>query len=186
MKRNTFQKIVNDHKDRVFSYALYLLKRREDAEDVTQEVFLKLWKNSGTVEPNKRTAWIMRVTHNASIDILRRKSSRRQTEYNDSVSVRSSISDYGWGDPEYEVELDEKHRALMTAMESLPPKVRSMLLLHYFDGMKYEEIAEALDLNLSAVKVAVHRGRKSLRELLVHIYPEREGKLSDECEVREN
>ena len=185
MKKRAFQKIVRDHKDRVFGYAFYLLKQREDAEDVAQEVFLKLWKNIPNIETTKMKAWIMRVTHNAAIDLLRKKSSKNHREYNDSMKIDSSVvQEMGTGSPESAYELDEKHRALMSAMESLPVRVRSMLLLHYFDGLKYEEIADILDLKLSAVKVAVHRGRKSLRSILKNVYPEREGKLTDECAVR--
>jgi RNA polymerase sigma-70 factor (ECF subfamily) len=154
---------------------------------VTQEVFLKLWKNLPHIETRKMKAWIMRVAHNASIDLIRKRSSRHHREYDDTLKIESeSAITHGMAatDPETLLELDEKHRNLMQAMEGLSERVKSMLLLHYFEGFKYEEIAEILGLKLNAVKVAVHRGRKSLRDALKNVYPEREGKLTDECAVR--
>jgi RNA polymerase sigma-70 factor (ECF subfamily) len=69
-------------------------------------------------------------------------------------------------DPGEHYDFRRKREELLSAMETLPPKTRSMLLLHYFHGFKYEAIAEILETKVGSVRVAVHRGRRALRDLL--------------------
>jgi DNA-directed RNA polymerase specialized sigma24 family protein len=65
----------------------------------------------------------------------------------------------------------------------LPKKTQSMLLMHYFQGLKYDDIGEVLDTKVSTVKVAIHRGRKMLKQLLAEAFPERAGKVQNEFTV---
>jgi RNA polymerase sigma-70 factor (ECF subfamily) len=69
-------------------------------------------------------------------------------------------------DPRARYELTRKQEQLLSALETLPPRTRSMLLLHYFHGLKYEAIAEILETKVGSIRVAVHRGRRALRDLL--------------------
>jgi len=76
-------------------------------------------------------------------------------------------------DPELQYAFTETQRLLLSAMEALPERTRSILLLHYFQGLKYKVIGEILSAKVSTVKVAVHRGKKVLRQVLAEEFPER-------------
>ncbi len=97
MKRQIYTELLASHKDRIYSHALYSLRDAHDAEDVTQEVFLKLWDRYEEIDPEKIGGWLTRVTHNLCID-----QSRRVNELSDAevLAVREHI------DANYEVEGD--------------------------------------------------------------------------------
>ncbi len=174
MKRYAYQHFLRQTQNRVFSYAMYMLRNREDAEDVTQEVFVKMWKHWENVEKEKRESWILRVAHNYCIDQLRRKSApkRAWTSLDDAenrISFANSLS------PEQELEMNDTQKAILTTLSHMPEKMRSMMLLHYYENIKFEEIAEILDMSLPAVKTGMHRARKQFRGVLEKQYPELAG-----------
>lgn len=176
MNTRAYQKVLRNQKNRIFSYALYFLRHREDAEDVTQEVFIRLWQNWNDIDRKRMEAWMMRVAHNLCVDQVRKRRNyavRMEAAQRPGSDIESN--------PELSVELSELQRALMSAMQSLPERTKSMLLLHYFQGLKYEEIGQILDTNVTAVKVAVHRGRKALKQILADQFPEKIGKCQNEC-----
>ncbi len=168
MDAPAFQNLLRKHRDRVFSHAYYFLRNREDAEDVAQEVFVKLWENRNAVDLQKVEAWLMRVVHNQCIDCHRRRSrirNREETGGNGQWGSRSAGGE-AETDPEREFDLSETQATLLAAMQNLSPAVRSMLLMHYFEDLDFEKIAGIMGLTENAVKVAVHRGRKKLKTLL--------------------
>ena len=185
MKKNAFQKYLNEHKDRIFSYNYYLLKNREDAEDVTQEVFIRLWNNREKVDKKSMRAWMVRVAHNRCIDLIRQKKAVAGRE-KISASVEPETlksEDDSYSNPTLKYELSETHKSLTAAMETLPEKTRSVLLMHYFQDLKYESISKILNTSISSVKVTVHRGKKMLRLALADDYPERVRSQRDEVSV---
>ena len=176
MKMGVFQNLLMEHKDRIYSYALYFLRDRDDAEDVTQDVFIKLWEHKDRIDKQRMVAWMMRVTHNRCIDIIRQRKGNQRLNGTDGYLERTVADDHPGAHPETVFEASETQRMLLTAMDTLPERTKSMLLLHYFQGMKYEEIGEILDARVSTVKVAVHRGRKALKEVLSDQFSEKAGK----------
>ena len=174
MKKRQYQHIVNEQKDRIFNYAFYHLKNREDAEDVTQDVFIRLWNHWPEIDRNKTTPWLLRVTYNRCIDIVRRRKNY-ENRMQDSIhqSFENVIADQTRHNrPDAQMEISDTQRTLLKAMDLLPEKTKSILLLHYFEGLQYKTISEILDLNVSAVKTAVHRGKKVLKDNLKTHYPE--------------
>ncbi|MFH1942991.1 MAG: RNA polymerase sigma factor [bacterium] len=182
MKTSAFQKLLREHRHRIFSHAFYFLRNREDAEDVTQEVFIRLWKHWDTVDKFKVVGWMLRVTHNCCIDFTRqRKASVDISRFSEERNLESMPSTNNvYADPELQLQLTETQKTLLSAMEALSERTRSMLLMHYFQGLKYEEIGEILDTKGSTVKVAVHRGRRELSCILENQFPESVGKVADE------
>ncbi|HHS13442.1 MAG TPA: RNA polymerase sigma factor [bacterium] len=175
MKTKQFDNILQDHKDRVYSYSLYLLKNREDAEDVTQEVFVRFWENQEKVNRKKVLSWLLTVTHHRCIDLLRQKRasvSRQRMTCLMEVDHLAANTDCCWN-PEKHLEDSETREKLINAMDKLPDKTRSILLLHYYQGFKYEDISKMLDSKVSTVKVAVHRGKRILKDALTQSFPER-------------
>lgn len=175
MKTKQFDNVLQDHKDRVYSYSLYLLKNREDAEDVTQEVFVRFWENQEKVNRKKVLSWLLTVTHHRCIDLLRQKRasvSRQRMTRHVEVDHLAANPDCSWN-PEKQLEESETRETLISAMDRLPDKTKSYLLLHYYQGLKYEDISKMLDEKVSTVKVAVHRGRRLLKDVLTQSFPER-------------
>ena len=167
MKQTRYQDVLAETRDRIYSYLYYLLKNREDAEDVCQEVYIRLWNHWDRVDLERAQAWLMRVAHNRAIDLIRQNKTAstqdRLVTPLDQVDARLATE----GTPETVMERSDKQRSVLEALEQLPAKTQSVLLMHYFKGMKYTEIGESLDMSLAAVKVSVHRGKKMLRDALI-------------------
>lgn len=155
-----YSQAMERYRQRVFSFAHYSLHVREDAEDVTQEVFVKLWRNWEKIDHDKLNAWLMRVTHNAIIDHVRRQksSSGRIDGYVDVEELTGERNE------EAEIDAGLFRRHLSRAIRSLKDPFRSILVLRDIQGLSYAEIQETLGMSESQVKVYLHRSRRKLRE----------------------
>jgi RNA polymerase sigma-70 factor (ECF subfamily) len=167
MDHDRFTQLLESNRDRVYNQALYCLRDPEDAQDVTQEAFVKLWRNYENIAPDKAAGWLMRVSHNLCIDLIRRrKSQRKNFGFPDPEALDRLPGGVLGTDIEESLQLDQQQKALLEAMETLPAETRSVMVMHYFQEMKLSEIAESLDKTVSALKVQIHRARKSLRLVL--------------------
>ncbi len=167
MNHELFTQLLESNRDRVYSHALYVVRDPEDAQDVTQDTFVKLWHKFGNIDPGKASGWLMRVAHNLCIDLIRRRRSQRvNIGFPDPDALEQLPAPGTRLDPERRLQFDQRQRALLEAMETLPPETRSVMVMHYFQEMKLQEIAEVLDKTVSALKVQIHRARKSLRLVL--------------------
>jgi RNA polymerase sigma-70 factor (ECF subfamily) len=165
MDARTYTELLSTHRDRVFSRALYVLRDREDAEDVTQEAFLRLWRTGDEVPADRAGFWLQRVAHNLCIDVTRRRKVVR-SHFGQPDPDAAELLSAGTVDPDWHLLLDERQQQLIGAMAVLPAETRSVMMMHYFQGMKLREIAEALDKTVAALKVQIHRARRSLRPVL--------------------
>lgn len=161
-----FRKICERHRDRIFTFACYYLGNREDAEDVTQEILLRLWENWRSIEPEGLPAWITRVARNACLDALRRRHSYRTVVSADPDEQILSTAAATASDPVEQLEASDFQRQLEDALQHLPEAHRAVVVLREIQGMKYEQIGNSLDLPLNTVKVYLHRGRQQLRRQL--------------------
>lgn len=173
MRHAHFTTAVLAHKDRIYSQAYYFLGNRPDAEDVTQEVLLRAWQNLDAIRKPTVKAWLMRVTHNLCIDTLRRHKAQqvvRTPETSDGCEMGLPL--VAEDDPQVNAEESELRRHLLQAIQRLPVRLRSVIIMRELQDMTYEEISSALDLPLNSVKVYIHRGRKLLRAALGHLLEE--------------
>ncbi|RKZ12583.1 hypothetical protein DRQ53_14580 [bacterium] len=178
MDRSTFEALLQEHRDAVYRTARYLVRNAEDAEDIAQETFVRLWKTRDDIHIEKVRSWLLRVCRNLCLDALRRRKVREVARLTaDQVTERGRIgieivaddglerslevSDLGSSALKTELELDIEK--LVQAMGELKEPQRSIILLREVQDLSYEEIAETLDLSLSAVKVYLHRARKKIR-----------------------
>jgi RNA polymerase sigma-70 factor (ECF subfamily) len=161
-----FRKLAEEYGDRVYTFALYSLRRPEEAEDVTQEVLVKLWQYRENIDPKRMTPWVMRVTKNAVLDVMRRRRTRSAV-IADGVELEVAAN-YVAAVPNTEtvVEQREFRDALESALATLEEPYRSIVVMREIQDMKYAEIVEVIDLPLNTVKVYLHRGRKMLRAAL--------------------
>lgn len=155
-----YQQAITQHRQRVFSFAHYSLRAKEDAEDITQEVFIKLWQHWQKIDHSKLGAWLMRVAHNAVIDHVRKQK-----------NVASQTDDYAEPEEQAAEVLTEQQvddgrfkEELMASIKLLDDPFRSIIILRDIQGMSYSDIQHTLDMSESQVKVYLHRGRRKLRE----------------------
>jgi len=173
-KAAEFRQQLDRNKDHVYGYAVYLLRDREDAEEVTQHVFVRLWQNWERIDKAKVKAWIMKVAHNQCIDYARKRRISKDLVItmgpNELSTFASNPSDST--DPELRYELTQTRNAVLSALNRLPDQARSMILLHYYQGLSYETIGQILNVTLSKVKVTIHRGKKRMKDILLERSPE--------------
>jgi RNA polymerase sigma-70 factor (ECF subfamily) len=168
----SFTKLADDYRDRVYTFARYSLRHREEAEDVTQEVMVRLWQRAdrGGLDIDNVGAWVMRVARNAVIDVIRRRRTRTaviadEVDFDLATHYTAGPADTGDG-----VESREFREALETALARMEDPYRSILVMREIQGLQYQEICDALEIPLNTMKVYLHRGRRVLREALKGMY----------------
>lgn len=160
-----FEILIKQHKNNIFNYALYMMKNRMDADDITQEVFIKIWDNINNFNMKAARSWIMRTTHNLCIDYLRKK----QTAVKREVDIETKINISGAGtltDTEVKVRKNILKKRIREGIETLPDNLKSVFVLYELQGFKYHEISETLSMPLNSVKVYLMRARRKLQEEL--------------------
>ena len=160
MDRGRFERLVGRYKDRIYTFAFYFLGNREDAEDATQEVLVKIWEKGDTADSNHIDGWIAKVTRNICIDMERR---RRRWE-SEAWEVAQCP------DPETELMGSEVQERVRRAILGLPGNMREVVILRDIQGLPYREICDMLGISLSQLKVSLYRARKRLKELLEPFY----------------
>jgi len=160
MTESEFLTIVLPFKDKVFRLAKRLLVSHEEAEDATQEIFLKLWNKKELIKDYKNVeAFSMTMTKNFCLDKLKSKHAQNlkivHNNYQDNnVSLQKQI------------ELNDSLSWVSKIMEELPEQQKIILQLRDIEQYNFNEISEMLDMNETAIRVALSRGRKTLREKL--------------------
>lgn len=164
--RRRFQELVREYQHRIYNFACYCLGDRDEAQDVTQEVLLKLWRNLDRIDPPGVWPWLLRVTRNASIDALRKRGTYRALLEEDPEGETALQAPSRIPGPEALAEAADFQRQLTQALRELAEPYRSIVVLREIEDLHYDEIAAALDLPLNTVKVYLHRGRRMLRRRL--------------------
>lgn len=165
-----FEDVVKQQQRKVHSFARYFLGSPEEAEDVTQEVFLKLWQNWSKVELDRVRPWLLRVTRNACYDRLRKRRSSSRVINPDADPEILDASPGADPGPEVDAQRADFRRQIVAELEDLGEPYRSILILREIQGLRYREISEILELPLNTVRVYIHRGRRQLREQLAGRY----------------
>ena len=160
--------IVAAYRHRVFGLAMRLLGDREDAADVTQDVLVRLWQRGGAVPPEQQTAWVLTVTRNACLDVLRKRQTRETYTPPAHDAAEATSMTHG---PDVLAEASDFRARIERALAGLSEPYRSIVLLREVEDHTYEDIATAVGLPLNTVKVYLHRGRQRLRDALRHRLP---------------
>ena len=151
----------------VFSLALNLVGDHAAAEEITLDVFMRLWEKADTYRPEqaKVSTWLTSITRYRSIDILRRRGSRAEQHSVGWAEVSFEAVPRVNG-PEESVELALQRQRVRAAIAELPPEQQQAVALAYFKGYRHREIAEALDQPLGTVKTRIRLAMQKLRNLL--------------------
>ncbi|MDO4355788.1 MAG: sigma-70 family RNA polymerase sigma factor [Clostridia bacterium] len=163
---SAFEKLIQPLESRIYAVALRMCGNREDAQDCMQESMIRIYRALSSFKGQSSfSTWVYRVTMNTCLDELRRRKARRSTSLD-------TLLDSGWS-PTDETDTPERHaiqseqrRTLERAIADLPEDMRAAVVLRDIQGLAYDEIASALDVNVGTVKSRISRGRERLREKL--------------------
>jgi len=169
---SAFDEIVRRHKNRIYSYICRMTHDAPDAEDLTQEVFIRAYQSISRFRADAAVdTWLYRIATNLVIDRFRReKRAPQQWEpLEEEDDLIGSLRDPDRGsDPEATAQLGELQRQVRKAVSTLPAKLRGAIVLHDIEGLSYEEVSEALGCPVGTVKSRLFNGRNLLRRKLAH------------------
>jgi RNA polymerase sigma-70 factor (ECF subfamily) len=165
----------------VFSVALRVLHDHALAEDVTQEVFLRIWRQPASFDPQRGRfiSWISSVARNRALDEQRRMSRRRRAEDQDEDPILRLPAEGRGDDPAQETVLADERRRVHEALRDLPEAQRTVIELAYFGGLTQTEIAARTGDPLGTIKTRVRLGMRKLREALTDLVEQRPGGTDD-------
>jgi RNA polymerase sigma-70 factor (ECF subfamily) len=164
--RNAFTRLMEHYQSACYGLAWRLLGDGDLAADATQDAFVHAYRGIAGYRGGAFRAWLLRITANASYDILRRAQRRPTTALPDPEEGGVELPDVDAPDPVAEVARGELYRHLERALQRLPEDQRLAVVLCDVYGMDYNEVAAATDSALGTVKSRIHRGRLRLRALL--------------------
>ena len=168
----TWEDIVRTHSARVYRLAYRLTGNPHDAEDLTQEVFVRVFRSLSSYTPGTFEGWLHRITTNLFLDGARRKQRIRFEGLGDEIAHRLPGSEPTPAEAFDDTHLDNDVQA---ALKALPPEYRAAVVLCDIEGFSYEEIAATLGVKLGTVRSRIHRGRAQLRTALEHRSVKRSG-----------
>lgn len=155
---NTFTVLVDRYKDMVFTLALKMVNNKEEAEEIAQDTFIKVYHSLNKFKgDSKFSTWIYRITYNTCLDRLRKNKKEKTTSYLEDFSEHQAKS--------IELALDsidenERNNAIQDCLKDLPPEDAFLLTLYYFDGKSVDEISKVINVSVDNVKVRLFRVRK--------------------------
>ena len=161
----SWEEIVRAHSARVYRLAYRLTGNQHDAEDLTQEVFVRVFRSLSSYTPGTFEGWLHRITTNLFLDGARRRQRIRFEGLGDDVAQRLPGTDLTpaqvWDERHFDGDIQE-------ALRALPPDYRAAVVLCDIEGFSYEQIAATMGVKLGTVRSRIHRGRAQLRAALAH------------------
>jgi RNA polymerase sigma factor (sigma-70 family) len=165
MDLESFESRVLPTKNKLFRFALRFLGNEEEAKDIVQEVFIKVWNGrQGMKDVKNWEAWCMRITRNLSLDRIRSLNRNGTQPMEETYDLHHEALT-----PHESTEIRESMRKISQMIAALPEKQRQVIHLRDVEGYSYQEICEILDLDMSQVKVNLFRARNAVREKMTKI-----------------
>jgi len=162
--------LVQRYQSKIFAVAYGVLRHREDAREVAQEVFIKAYRNLPSFRRDSSFyTWIYRITVNLAIDFQRKAFRKRETTFEDVKLAPNEISSTGprpMGNPVQQLEEKQLGATIQEAIETLPADQRTAIILREVQGLSYKEIAETMGCAEGTVMSRLYYARKKLQELL--------------------
>ena len=165
MDLEAFQNRVLPTKNKLFRFALRLLGSEDEAKDIVQEVFIRIWNSrQHMAEVQNTEAWCMRMTKNLSLDHLRRKHRKPTAPLDAGADIHNDAHS-----SHEATEMGESMQRIAEVIALLPEKQRQIIHLRDVEGYSYQEICEILELDMNQVKVNLFRARNAVRDKLTKI-----------------
>ncbi|MEK7990968.1 MAG: RNA polymerase sigma factor [Thiotrichaceae bacterium] len=158
--QQAFQYLVNQNLASLHGFAQRMLGSNSDAEDVVQETFIRVWNKAHTWKAGKAklSTWLHRITHNLCVDWQRKPKVQTMTLTHDVEENTEHSTD--------SLQREETAQAVETALQQLPERQRSAIVLCYYQGMSNRDAAQVLNVSVTALESLLARGRRSLKTLL--------------------
>ena len=171
---HAFEELVSRYQDRLLGFFFHLVRDRTQAEDMAQEVFMRVWRARENYTAKARfSTWLFRIAHNYASNLRRGLSRRKEVPLTAPNGSRAEIrpeeqilAEKSALMPTRQIDSRETQDIVRDALESLNERQRMAVLLHKFEGMSYQDIGDVMDLNVVAVKSLLSRARGKLKEVL--------------------
>ncbi len=161
---NAFSILVERYKSMVFTLALKMVKNREEAEEISQDTFIKAFKNLSKFKgDSKFSTWLYKIGYRTSLDYLKKNKEKYNTDTIDEITINKIKSTEGILEG---IERKERAEVINSCMLTLPEDERSILWMFYFEELSLKEIIDVTDFSEANVKVKLHRARKRLLSIV--------------------
>lgn len=166
-----FEKLIVKHEKIAYNTAYRLFNNEEDAKDITQEAFIKVFKNIKNFnESSSFSTWIYRIVTNTCLDEMRKRKGKETESLDENIemedsSIKKDVEDVSTDLEKNIIEKEEKQE-IHNAIHSLKEDYKTVIILKDIQGFKYDEISKILECSVSTVKTRVRRGRNNLKEIL--------------------
>jgi RNA polymerase sigma-70 factor, ECF subfamily len=182
--KNAFEILFNRYKDLVYSVCCRFIEDKDDANDISQDIFIKLYHSLGSFQYNSKfSTWIYKICVNHCLNILRKKKRNRI------LSLDYILEKFGWEmtpefedkstNPEKNFEKNEELEIFQKALRDLPEKQKAALILNKFDGLKNSEISKIMDCPLSTVDSLIFRAKKNISEKIIQYSGKKNASFKD-------
>jgi RNA polymerase sigma-70 factor (ECF subfamily) len=182
--RRAFRELVERHQRRAFAIALGLVRDENDAREIVQEAFLRVYRGLDAFHGGSSFfTWLYRIVTNLSIDLMR-KPARRELELDETREIRDELdipllSRVDGADPQDVVRRSEIAERIGNALDALPPYHRGVILMREVEGMSYEEMAEAMGVSKGTIMSRLFHARQKLQRALADCYSEQIGPVPE-------
>jgi len=167
---NDFRKIFDQYQHLVYNICYRMTGNREDAEDATQDVFLKIHRSINRFRGDaKLSSWIYRIAVNTCLNRERRKKLASWVSLDFIIQEESESQPLSEETPDRQLENSENERIVQKAFQSLPARQKTALVLHRYENLSYEDIAGVMEISLSAVESLLHRAKENLSQKLISL-----------------
>lgn len=171
---SAFRKLVDEWQHMVYNTALGIVQQEDDADDVTQEVFIQVYQSVSSFKgESKFSTWLYRITVTKSLDHLKRKKTKKRFAFVQRLfgnSHEESLHPEDFNHPGVLMEQKEKAATLFKALEQLPENQRIVFTLHKLEGLKHQEIGDVMQISVTAVESLIARAKANLRRILKDYY----------------
>ncbi|MDZ7806353.1 MAG: RNA polymerase sigma factor [Gracilimonas sp.] len=177
---SAFRKLVNDHKDRVYNTCMGFLRNPQDAEDVSQEVFIEVFDSiSDFREDASLSTWVYRIAVTKSLELIRYRKRKKRSGFFQALNTMFNEPDDNVDETEFMhpgIELENKERAkvLFNEIDKLTEKQKVAFTLQKVEGLSYQEVADVMESSLPAVESLIHRAKENLKKQLHSYYQQNE------------
>lgn len=176
-----FKYLVNAHKDQVYNTCLGFLRNPQDAEDLAQEVFMKVYDNIGDFrEEASLSTWIYRIAVTKSLELIRYRKRQKRSGFFKAISsffgneAAEEEDESSFMHPDLELENKERAGILFMEIDKLTVKQRTAFTLQKVEGLSYKEVADVMEMTIPAVESLIYRAKENLKKQLYDYYQQNE------------
>lgn len=161
----SFETLVSRYQGRIFSFIYRMVNINEDARDLTQEVFLQVYRSLGQFRGDSSFSnWLYRIASNKCLDFLRQNTKNKIVEFDDNLHQIPQEPRLNSNNPEHVYLYEEKIRRLRRMISGLPDQYRIAIILFHYENMSYQQIAETLNIPVKTVATRLYRAKLLLKE----------------------